>query len=67
MRVGLAYHTNFLGGNNGLFFVPTGNIGADLATFNGNVQTSIGNANSAISGKLPAAGALGAAVAKAGL
>ncbi len=67
VRVGLAYHTNFLGGNNGLFFLPTGNVGADLATFNGNVQTTIGNVNSAIQSKLPAQGAAGSAIGKAGL
>ena len=67
VRVGLAYHTNFLGGNNGLFFLPTGNAGADLATFNSNVQTTIGNVNSAIQSKLPAQGAVGSAIGKAGL
>ena len=67
VRVGLAYHTNFLGGNNGLFFLPTGNAGADLATLNGNVQTTIGNVNSAIQSKLPAQGAVGSAIGKAGL
>ncbi|MGA8170931.1 MAG: hypothetical protein WB816_08900 [Methylocystis sp.] len=67
VRLGLAYHTNFLGGNNGLFFVPTGNPGADLATFNGNVQSGVGNINSAIQSKLPAQGAAGAALTKAGL
>ena len=67
VRVGLAYHTNFLGGNNGLFFLPTGNAGADLAKFNSNVQTTIGNVNSAIQSKLPAQGAVGSAIGKAGL
>ena len=67
VRVGLAYHTNFLGGSNGLFFVPTGNAGADLATLSGNVQGAIGNVNSAISGALPASGSIGSALSKAGL
>ena len=64
VRVGLAYHTNFLGENNGLFFAPTGNAGADLATLSSNVQTTIGNVNSAIQSKQ---GAVGAAIGKAGL
>ena len=67
MRVGVAYHTNFLGGSNGLFFVPTGNAGADLATLSGNVQGAIGNVNSAVSGALPASGSIGSALSKAGL
>jgi outer membrane immunogenic protein len=61
IRLGLAYHTNFLGGNNGLFFVPTGNVGADLATFNTNVKTTAGSVQSS------AQGAIGAAFGKAGL
>jgi hypothetical protein len=48
-------------------FLPTGNAGADLATFNSNVQTTIGNVNSAIQSKLPAQGAVGSAIGKAGL
>ena len=67
VRVGVAYHTNFLGGSNGLFFVPTGNAGADLATLSGNVQGAIGNVNSAVSGALPASGSIGSALSKAGL
>jgi hypothetical protein len=67
VRVGLAYHTNFFGGNNGLFFLPTGNAGADLATFNSNVQTTIGNVNSAIQSHPPAQGIVGSAIGKAGL
>ena len=66
-RVGLAYHTNFLGGNNGLFFIPTGNVGADLTTFNSNVNTTVGNINGSIQSQLPAQGALGSAITKAGL
>lgn len=66
-RVGLAYHTNFLGGNNGLFFVPTGNAGADLSALGGSVQTTIGAVNSAIQSHLPAQGAVGSALAKSGL
>ncbi|MGA8169566.1 MAG: hypothetical protein WB816_01820 [Methylocystis sp.] len=44
VRVGLAYHTNFLGGNNGLFFAPTGNIGGDVATLNANAKSAVGAA-----------------------
>ena len=42
VSLGLSYHTNFFGGNNGLFFVPTGNLAADAGTFNGNVKNWIG-------------------------
>ena len=66
VRIGLTYHTNFLGGNNGLFFVPTGNIANDIATFNSNVTSGVGNINGAISNALPAGG-LSSAAAKAGL
>jgi outer membrane immunogenic protein len=66
VRVGLTYHTNFLGGNNGLFFVPTGNIAADVATFNQTVQSGAANINDVIHNALPA-GALSSAAAKAGL
>jgi outer membrane immunogenic protein len=67
VSIGLAYHTNFLGGNNGLFFVPTGNITNDIATFNSNVTSGASGINSAIQSKLPASGSLSSAVAKAGL
>ncbi len=67
VSVGLAYHTNFLGGNNGLFFVPTGNIGADVSTLNTNVLNGVGNVNSAIQSPLPAQGAVSSAIGKAGL
>jgi len=39
--------THFLGGTTACSF-SHGNAGADLATFNSNVQTTIGNVNSAI-------------------
>jgi len=67
VAVGLAYHTNFLGGNNGLFFLPTGNVGADVSTLNTNVLNGVGNVNSAIQSQLPAQGAIGSAIGKAGL
>ena len=66
VRVGLAYHTNFLGGSNGLFFVPTGNLASDVATFNGNLTSGAGNIGGVISNALPP-GALSSAAAKAGL
>jgi outer membrane immunogenic protein len=66
VRIGLTYHTNFLGGSNGLFFVPTGNIAGDIATLNGNLTSGVGNINGAISNALPAGG-LSSAAAKAGL
>ncbi len=49
VSIGLAYHTNFLGGNNGLFFVPTGNIVNDVNTLNGDAQ----NAINGVIGNLP--------------
>jgi outer membrane immunogenic protein len=67
VRLGLAYHTNFLGGANGLFFLPTGNVGVDVSTFNSNVTNGVGNVNGAIQNALPQSGALSAAAAKAGL
>lgn len=67
VSVGLTYHTNFLGGNNGLFFVPTGNVGADWATLTGNAQSAVSSVNSAVQSKIPSTGSVSSGLAKAGL
>ena len=68
VRVGITYHTNFFGGENGLFFIPTGNVGADLTTFNTNVSNEATSLNSRAQGQVSAAKSnLGSIFTKSGL